>query len=124
VGSSGSVKIISLDRNRLLAELRQIAGRISAEHPEVAEVRLFGSLARGDQLGTSDVDVLILLRHTAEMDPVRRILTFLPYFNLDRGSDLLVYTLAELEGRLAAGDRFIQRIWTESIPISNLDTAS
>jgi predicted nucleotidyltransferase len=124
VPSSDSVKIISLDRNSLLAELRRIAGRISADHPEVAEVRLFGSLARGDQLGTSDVDVLILLRHTAEMDPVRRILTFLPYFNLDRGSDLLVYTLAELEGRLAAGDRFIQRIWTESIPISNLDTAS
>jgi uncharacterized protein len=122
VRSSGSVRIISLDRNRLLAELRQIAGRLSADHPEVAEVRLFGSLARGDQLGTSDVDVLILLRHTTETDPVHRILTFLPYFDLNRGSDLLVYTLAELEGRLAAGDRFIQRIWTESIAIIKADS--
>ena len=83
--SSRTVKIISLNRTRLLAELRQIAGRISAEHPEVAEVRLFGSLARGDYTGTSDVDVLILLQHTAETDPLRRILTFLPYFDLRRG---------------------------------------
>lgn len=115
--SSDSVKIISLDRTRLLAELRQIAGRISADHPEVAEVRLFGSLARGDYTGTSDVDVLILLKQTNETDPLRRILSFLPYFDLMRGTDLLVYTLAELEERLAAGDRFIQRIWAESIPI-------
>jgi predicted nucleotidyltransferase len=124
VPSSSSVKLISLDRNRLLAELRQIAGRIFADHPEVAEIRLFGSLARGDHLGTSDVDVLILLHHTAEPDPVRRILAFLPYFNLDRGSDLLVYSLAELEGRLEAGDLFINRIWSESIPLSKTNPSS
>jgi predicted nucleotidyltransferase len=87
-----------------------------------ASSSLFGSLACGDQLGTSDVDVLILLRHTIETDPVRRIRTFLPYFNLNRGSNLLVYTLAELEGRLSAGDHFIERIWTERIPIIKADS--
>jgi hypothetical protein len=39
------VKIISLNRDKLLSELRRIAGIIRADHPEVAEVRLFGSLA-------------------------------------------------------------------------------
>ena len=57
--SSSSVKIISLNRDQLLTRLRQIASRLQKEHPEVAEVRLFGSLARGDQTGTSDVDILI-----------------------------------------------------------------
>ena len=115
--SPSSVKVISLNRDRLLTELRRIAGSIRADHPEVAEVRLFGSLARGDHTGTSDVDVLILLHHTGETDPLRRILTFLPYFNLARGTDLLVYTLAELEQRLLADNRFMQRVWSESIPL-------
>jgi predicted nucleotidyltransferase len=117
VRSSGSVKIISLDRESLLAKLRQIAATIRAEHPEVASVRLFGSLARGDHTFTSDVDVLILLHDTTKTDPLRRILTFLPYFDLARGSDVLVYTLAELEGRLSAKDHFMQRIWSEGIPL-------
>lgn len=116
--SSSSVKIISLDRNRLLVELRQIASNIRAEHPEVDEIRLFGSLARGDYTGSSDVDVLILLRDTLEKDPLQRILTFLPYFNLNRGSDLLVYTINELEARLSVGDHFIKRIWSESVPLT------
>ncbi len=116
--SSSSVKIISLDRNHLLDELRQIAENIQAEHPEVAEIRLFGSLARGDYTGSSDVDILIILRDTAEKDPLQRILTFLPYFNLNRGSDLLVFTLNELEARLSAGDGFIKRVWSESVPLT------
>lgn len=109
--SSDSVRIISLNRDSLLEGLRAIARRIRAEHPEAAEVRLFGSLARGDQTGTSDIDILIVLERTLEVDPVRRALTFLPYFDLERGTDILVYTRAEL----AAGSRAVQRLWRESI---------
>jgi predicted nucleotidyltransferase len=87
------------------------------DHPEVDEVRLFGSLARGDQTGTSDVDVLILLRETDEKDPHRRIMTFLPYFKLDRGADLLVCTRAEVDRRLSEEDRFLVRVWSESVPL-------
>lgn len=81
-------------------------------------MRLFGSLARGDYTGSGDVDVLILLDHTTEMDPLQRILTYLPNFDLDRGSDLLVYTRKELEEGLATNDRFIKRIWSESVPLT------
>jgi predicted nucleotidyltransferase len=115
--SSDSVKIIFLDRNALLARLRDIAARIRHEHATVAEVRVFGSLARGDATGTSDVDVLILLHHSTEPDALRRILTFLPYFDLERGTDLLVYTRAELEQQLATQNPFICRIWRESVPL-------
>lgn len=113
--SSGSVKIISLQREPLLARLRASVARLRAEHPEVIEVRLFGSPARGDQTGTSDVDLLILLDHTTEADPLRRIRTFLSYFDLDRGVDLLVYTRAELDRRLAQNDRFVKHIWETSL---------
>ncbi|HZD56052.1 MAG TPA: nucleotidyltransferase domain-containing protein [Anaerolineales bacterium] len=115
--SSSSVKIISLDREKLLANLRRIADTIKREHPEVIEVRLFGSLARGDQTGTSDADILVLLDNTNENDPHRRILTFLPYFDLGRGVDLLVYTRNELEQRLSKGDRNLKRILTESLAL-------
>ncbi len=112
--SSGSVKIISIDRDKLLARLRQIAGQICVEHPEVAEVRVFGSIARGDQVGTSDVDVVIVVQDGDLEDPLQRACSFYPYFDLPIGVDLIVYTQDYLERRLKAGDPFVERMWRES----------
>lgn len=114
--SSSTVRIISLDREALLARLRAIAAQIRREC-DVEDIRVFGSLARGDATGTSDVDVLIIVRHSTEADMLRRILSFLPYFDLDRGTDLLVYTRAELEQQLAGQNPFLHRIWRESLPL-------
>jgi len=107
------VKIISLDRNKLLEDLRDSVQRLQLEHPEVLEVRLFGSLARGDYTGTSDVDLLVVLQRAEDMDPVRRVMTFLPYFDLPCSVDLIVYTRAELERGLP-GNAFLQQAWAES----------
>jgi predicted nucleotidyltransferase len=115
--SSDSVKIISLDRNSLLERLREICLRLRSDHPEVVEVWLFGSLARGDQTGTSDIDVLIILDHATDPDPLRRTLTFLPYFDLARGTDLLIYTREEVSRRLSHDDRFLRRILRDGIPL-------
>ena len=113
--STDSVRIISLNRNDLLARLREIAAHLKEKHPEVAEVRLFGSLARGDHTGISDADVLILLDHATESDPVRRVLTYLPEFELDRGVDPLVYTREELERLLSEGNLFLKKALKENI---------
>lgn len=115
--SFGSVKFISLNRNALLARLRDIAAHIRRDHRAVEEIRLFGSLARGDNTGMSDVDVLIVLEESRERDPLRRILVFLPYFDLDRGVDLLVYTRAELQAHLDARDAFARNVWEPSIAL-------
>jgi predicted nucleotidyltransferase len=100
-----------------LARLRQIAAQIRQEHANVEEIRVFGSLARGDATGMSDADVLIVLRESSTSDPHRRILDFLRYFTLDRGTDLFVCTRAELQEQLAATNPFVQKIWRESIAL-------
>jgi predicted nucleotidyltransferase len=88
---------------------------LAAEHAEVSEVRLFGSLARGDATGISDVDVLLVLCESDEKDPIRRILRYLPFFNLDRGVDLLVYTRDELRRAVEGGNPFLRRALDESV---------
>ncbi len=100
----------------MLEALRESAQRARDAHPEVLEVHLFGSLARGNYTGTSDADVLIILNHTPETDPLRRVLTFMPYFDVPCGVDLLVYTRAELQQALAHNP-FIQHAWAEKHPL-------
>lgn len=113
--SSDSVRIISIRRDEVLARLRELAGQIQAERPDVKEVRVFGSMARGDQTGLSDVDVLIVLWGSKSDDPLERIRAFYPYFDLPIGVDLLVYTGGEITRRLQEEDGFMQRLWAESV---------
>lgn len=115
MSSSASVRVFSLPREALLTRLRQIIARLRAERPEVLDVRLFGSLARGDATAFSDVDLLILTQADAETDPIQRILRYLPYFDLDRGVDILVFTAAEWQARLDQGDPFAHTLMRESI---------
>jgi predicted nucleotidyltransferase len=118
--SSGSVKIISINRDELLAALSAIARQICAEHPEVKSVRVFGSIARGDQVGTSDVDVIIVLRGSEQGELLQQVRLFYPYFDLPIGVDVLVYTEEQIARRLQAGDAFMTRLWEESraLPVS------
>jgi predicted nucleotidyltransferase len=85
--SFDSVRIISLNRDHLLVRLREIAVQIRREQDDVEDIRLFGSLARGDATGMSNADILIVLREMTDTDPHRRILRFIGYFDLDRGTD-------------------------------------
>ncbi len=59
--SSGSVKAISLDREEIFNRLSKLSAELRAKLPYVREVRLFGSLARGEEHGLSDVDLLVLV---------------------------------------------------------------
>ncbi len=113
--SSNSVRIFSLDYEQLLRQIREVGKRLIHERAEVEEVRLFGSLVRGDATAFSDADVLIVVSEDAESDPVARILRYLPYFDLSRGVDLLVYTRAEVQRALQEGNPFVQQAWGESI---------
>jgi predicted nucleotidyltransferase len=112
---SDSVRIISVRRDEVIARLREVAGQIRSARPEVKEVRIFGSIARGDQTGLSDADVLIVLRGHNGDDPLERIRAFYPYFDLPIGVDLLVYHEGEIARRLQEGDGFMHQVWAESV---------
>ena len=56
-----SVRVRYLDRDAVLASLRELATRLGAERPEIQEIRLFGSLARGQRNPFADADLLIVL---------------------------------------------------------------
>lgn len=59
--SWGSVAVTSVDRRALLDRLAALARELRARCPEVEEVLLFGSYARGDHLPESDVDLLLVV---------------------------------------------------------------
>lgn len=110
-----SVVVRYLDREKVLGDLRQMAAAIALAHPEVREVRLFGSLARGERDPYADADLLIVL----DDSPI-------PY--RDRGPhfkpvgspvplDLIVCTLAELDREMAADNPFIRRILSDALTL-------
>jgi len=77
IRSSGSVKVISLDRDEVIRRLREVAEEALVVFPELREVRLIGSLAEGTHTGTSDVDLFLLL----DRAPKHPLEEMRPYFN-------------------------------------------
>ena len=61
VKSSGSVKAIYLDRESVFRCLKELTLKLKKELPYVKEVRLFGSLVKGENHGLSDVDLLVIV---------------------------------------------------------------
>jgi len=55
------VRVRYLDRDAVVAALRELALRLGAERSEILEIRLFGSLARGERNPFADADLLIVL---------------------------------------------------------------
>jgi predicted nucleotidyltransferase len=96
--SCGSSRVTYLDQAQAIEQLRVQAARLVESHPEVLEVRLFGSLARGRAVPGSDADVLVVLRG----HPLPRWFDRIPEFAAalqETGLPIEVfpYTLAELE---------------------------
>lgn len=96
--SSGSVKAIWLNKAELLDRLAAVTREAVAVFPEIRDIRLFGSLARGDETGLSDVDIFILVSN-GRKNPIERMK---PYFNffadrLDIAVDMIVAHKNEID---------------------------
>jgi predicted nucleotidyltransferase len=91
IRSSGSVKVISLNRDEVIRRLREVAAQALAAFPELREVRLIGSLAEGTYTGTSDVDLLLLLDRAPE-HPLEQIKPYFYFFSerLNIGLDVFL----------------------------------
>jgi hypothetical protein len=86
---------------------------MSACHPEVREVRLFGSLARGTRNPYADADLLVVV-DACELPFRDRLPRYKPV-GAPVPIDLLVCTQAELDRELAAGNAFVGGALTESV---------
>jgi len=58
--SSGSVKGIYLKRNEILKRLKKVSKIAIKIFPEIKDIRIFGSFAKGEETGLSDIDILII----------------------------------------------------------------
>ncbi len=100
--SCGSVRVAFLDRDRAIAELTECAQALLVHDPRVVAVGLFGSLARGQALPSSDADLLIVLKAHPQPRWFDRIPEYAAAF---QGTTLPVepfpYTWAELTRMLS-----------------------
>lgn len=113
IRSSGSVKVVYLDRKKVLSQVRQEVDLLARRHPEVQRVVLFGSLARGDAVPGSDADLLVVLSDS-NLPFLERIPQYTPE-NVGVGVDAFPYTEAELGRMLADGNPFIRQALKEGV---------
>ncbi len=110
--SSSSVEVIYLDNAAAVAALREAAGKLVDADDNVVRVCLFGSLADGSATPDSDADILIVVRE-AEGRFFDRGDEYKGYFNpagLRIGTEIFVYTEAELERMNSTGNPFIKEV--------------
>jgi predicted nucleotidyltransferase len=68
-----------------------------AVFPELTEIRLFGSLAKGEHAGLSDVDILVVAEGE-QKDPLEMVRPYFSFFSdrMDVAVDLIVTTRADM----------------------------
>ena len=109
--SSPSVSVFWLDIQQVRRRLRDAARQLGIAHPEIEEVWLFGSVARGEAVPGSDADLLVVLE-SSELAFPERSGRYQPEF-CGIGTDVLAYTRAELVCMRAEGNPFLQEIESE-----------
>ena len=95
------------------ARLSKAAKKLGKRHPEIAEVWLFGSLARGQAVPGSDADVLLVLEECG-LPFLERSPRYQPEF-CGVGVDLFAYTRRELGEMEKAGHQFLKQAQAEKV---------
>jgi predicted nucleotidyltransferase len=67
------------DKKLLFKELKALAQELKKAHPEIKEVFVFGSIARGDYGVNSDVDLLLVLENSDKNRYFDRIPDYLDF---------------------------------------------
>jgi len=95
--SYDSVKVFWLNKELLGVNINTAVKKLTARHPEVSRVILFGSAAEDKASVSSDIDILIVVRKSKHRF-INRSMEFGKYFEeIGLGTDIFVYTQQELE---------------------------
>ena len=94
--SFGSVTVFWLDRNLLKSRIRQAVRNLIRQHEEVVQVVLFGSVASGRAVPSSDADILVVVRDSDTPFLDRAALYRDHFAEVGVGVDLFVYTRGEI----------------------------
>jgi len=111
--SSPSVQVFWLNLDQVRTCLKKVVNRMVENRPEVEEVFLFGSLARGDAAPGSDADILVVLRESPLPFLERPMHYPLDFCGI--GMDVLVYTRAEMAQMQTNGNHFFDTVYREGI---------
>ncbi len=111
--SSPSVSVFWLNLEQVQTCLEGAVTRLAEQCPEIEEVWLFGSLARGDAVPGSDADLFILLSQT-QLSFLERSVHYQPDF-CGVGVDILAYTRAELTHMEPEAETFLHQVQTEGL---------
>ena len=110
IGISGAIFFLVSQRS-LDASFGVLVKRLARERAEIVRVVLFGSLARGDAVPGSDVDLLVVI---AASD--RSFLDRMPLYkptDVPIGVDVFPYTEEELASMLDEGNAFVREALSE-----------
>ena len=119
-----NVRVFRLDRDGVVARLRERARVMLESEPAVVEVRLFGSLARGDAHPGSDGDLFIVLRDGAAPF-LSRIPRLARYFGgVGVGCDVIAYTESERSALADSHSAFGRAVLDEGIPLARREGAA
>jgi len=106
IQSSGSVKAFFLNRDELIEKTKGVAQEAGSVFPHIQEILLFGSLARHEETGLSDIDLCIIARNLP-CNPIYRLKLFYSFLaqRLPIALDLLVLLPEEKESH----EEFLKR---------------
>jgi predicted nucleotidyltransferase len=89
-----------LDRELIVQRLARYASEELGRRPEVREVILIGSLARGDWSARSDADIVVIVDGAEAPGPFRGP-SYVPAARIGVSTDVFVYTPDQLAGHSA-----------------------
>jgi len=114
--SLGSVKILSVELEKLNKALKNAADQIKEREESIESVYLFGSFARGDFTPVSDIDILIIVSQTSQPFLERRD-RFIGYFSVPFDVNPVIYTVDELKKMQEEDDDFLKKILNEAVKL-------
>ena len=105
-----------MNRDELIRVLKEAAIKLKSMHPEIENVILFGSVARGDYGYKSDADILLILKESDKERFFERISDYIADFDAPIPVDILPYTKDEIERMKKRG--LIRKALSEGIKLA------